>query len=199
MNKIRLNRLEFRRKLFHLIFGLSLLIGIYSRFLGLRELVGLLALGVVLSILCRHHRIPLISRLIDAFERPEYVKTMPGRGALYEVTGVLLSVALFPRDIALASTAIMAIGDSIAPLIGQFGKVKHFFNSRKMIEGTIAAIICSAWGASFFVAPVEALCASTVSMAAEVFEIRLRKRIIDDNISVPLLSGAVIVIIRALR
>ena len=112
--------------------------------------------------------------------------------------GALLAVILFEKDIALAAIIILALGDSFSRLIGPFGKIKHPFNNTKFLEGVIAGIIAAFLGAILFVKPSEAIIASFFAMMLEGVNLRLGKFKIDDNITIPLIAGGVIWLIRFL-
>ena len=102
-------------------------------------------------------------------------------------------LVLFERNIAFASILILAVGDSVAPFVGRhLGKVKNPLNPTRLIEGTIAGAIAGALAAMFFVSFWHALIASTIAMTVEAIELTLKNKKIDDNILIPLVSGAVL-------
>jgi dolichol kinase len=126
-------------------------------------------------------------------------KTFPGKGLIFFFVGVLLSIKLFERDIAFAAIMILTFGDSVSHLVGgSIGQLKNLFNgkSRKLFEGTLAGTIAGFCGAIFFVTPIEAFVASFVAMVAEVVQIDFNKNTLDDNFVVPLIAGAVIILMR---
>jgi dolichol kinase len=105
-------------------------------------------------------------------------------GATYILWSTVFTVALFRRDIAVAALAFIIVGDTLAALIGRkFGR--HRFG-RKSLEGSVACLagtLITALvvpGLSLSVAVLGAV----VAAAAEAFS-----GPIDDNVSVPLLSG----------
>ena len=191
-----LNALETRRNIFHLIFGIVLVDLIYLRILDWLGLLVLLLIGLALSLISRKWRIPVIGWLLDKFERPEVIKKFPGKGMIYYVAGALLSVLFFERNIALASITILALGDSIAPLVGQFGKLKHPFSDFKFMEGALFGTVVAFIGAVLFVKPWEAMMASVVAMIVEGVDLKLFGERVDDNVVVPVVAGIVIVIMR---
>lgn len=105
-------------------------------------------------------------------------------GATYILWSVVATVALYRRDVAVAALAFIVVGDTLAALIGRkFGRHKF---GRKSLEGSLACLAGTVLVA--FVAPglalPTALCGAVVATVAEAFS-----GPIDDNVSVPLLTG----------
>ncbi|NQV08395.1 hypothetical protein HQ529_00930, partial [Candidatus Woesearchaeota archaeon] len=171
---------------------------IYFDIIGSFFLIGLLVFGFFLSAASLKHKIPVIYWFLERFERPEVLKVFPGKGVLFGVFGVLISLLLFEKDIALAAIMILALGDSFGALIGPFGNIKHPkpFSQKKFIEGSIVAFLAGFIGAMLFVNPLEAFIASFVAIFFEVLELKMLNDKIDDNIMIPLMAGAVITIMR---
>ena len=185
---------ELRRKIFHMLFGIVIIFLISYDFLDIWGLFFLFIIGCLLSFILVKYRIPLISDLLELFERKH---VHPGKGVLTYMIGVLLSLKLFPIDIAYASILILAIGDGISPLVGMyFGKTKTFLSDQKLLEGTIIGIILGAVAASYYIPIFEAFLASFVAMTLEATEIKLNNKILSDNILVPLVAGTVVVLLR---
>ena len=107
-------------------------------------------------------------------------------GAFYILGSMCASIALFPKPIAIAALAFIIVGDTFAAIIGRkFGR--HRFKG-KSVEGSlgclfgtaIVALIMSQLGLPLMSGLVGAVVA-TVTEAVS-FDI-------DDNVSVPLVSG----------
>ncbi len=105
-------------------------------------------------------------------------------GATYILLSVCGTVALYDKPFAIAALAFIIVGDTFAALIGRkFGR--HRFG-RKSVEGSLAClagtviVACLAPGISLTVGLIGAVVATVV----EALSTR-----IDDNISVPILSG----------
>jgi len=187
---------ELRRQIFHICLGLLIVALLYYEFIGPWTLFITLIIGSIISFISLKYKIPLISWFLKKFERP---MDHPGKGAICFLIGTLLAIKLFPKDIALASIMVLALGDSISHYIGKFhGKIKHPFDNRKRIEGHIAGVIFGFIGALIFVNPLSAIVASFFAMLAEAMEIEFNHRIINDNISIPLVAGVSIIILRVL-
>ena len=109
-------------------------------------------------------------------------------GATYLLVSAMICVSFFPADIAFASMAFLAIGDTAAALVGMsFGKRKYISNN-KTIEGTIACFVSTfIFGLWVFKEyAVLALIGAIAVSIAETVNIR-----IDDNVKIPIFSGIV--------
>lgn len=64
-------------------------------------------------------------------------------GSLYFLTGVFLSILLFPKDLACVGLVYLAVGDTAAEIVGRrFGRVKLL--GPKTLEGSAACFVSSA-------------------------------------------------------
>ena len=177
---------EIVRKTMHLSAGIALALLVYYDLFSLKLFIPVLALGVVLSILSRKHDLPIVSWLLDSYERPDNRRIFPGKGAVALLAGSILAVILFDRITAFVSILILAIADSVSHIVGKYaGRNAHFFNKRKMVEGTIAGIILASIVAAFFIHPLKSVIVSSVAMFFEIFEHKL----LDDNVTIPLIVG----------
>lgn len=110
-------------------------------------------------------------------------------GATYLMFAALLSVIIFPKEIAISAIFLMTIGDAAAAVVGKsFGKVKIF---TKTLEGGLAFFMAGV--AIVFFAPklsnnVDELyigvAAVFLTSIVEVLPLKL-----DDNITVPISFG----------
>jgi len=191
------SKFEFRRGLFHIICGIIIILLLKFEFLT-KWLLLVLTIGLLMiSLISRRYRIPVIYWFLQQFDREEDIKKFPAKGAFFYITGVTIVVFLFPQDIALASIAILAIADPVSRFIGvHFGKVKHPLDSAKFIEGAIAGIITGFLAAVIFVRPAEAFFAALFAMIAEGIEIKYGMHRVDDNIVIPIAAAVVIKLTR---
>ncbi len=114
-------------------------------------------------------------------------------GATYMMISSVFCVALFPADIAFISLAFLAIGDTLAAVIGvRFGKRK-IPKTDKSVEGTLACFIGTFLFAIFFINSIIALTGALVASIAEVSKIS-----IDDNIKIPIASGIMMSVVKLL-
>ncbi len=184
------NGLEVRRQLFHLFLGITILVLLVLNVLTVKILFIVFILGLFLALLSLKYAIPFVCWFLDKFERKD---VFPGKGALFFFLGSLLALSLFPRGIALASIAILTFGDSFAPLFGiYFGRIRTRLNGKRYVEGFVFGFFAAFAAAYFFVPLVPALLGSFIAMSFEFLEVRFRGYSIDDNIFIPLVSGAVI-------
>ncbi len=187
---------ELGRRLVHLFVGIILVSLIYFDIVTAKVMLVVVLIGLVLSLISLKIKIPVVYWFLSRLDRENDLKKFPGKGAFFYSMGVFLVLLLFDKDIAMASIIILAIGDSIAPLIGQYGSVKHPFSDKKFLEGTLGAGVVAFLAAMLFVRPVEAAFASFAAMIAEGIDLRLGINQLDDNIIMPLIAGVVIWVLR---
>lgn len=186
---------ETKRQTFHALFVTLFLILIYKGIMNITHFIILLFLGGILSIIYKKHPIPGIKWWMTHFEREDYTRQFPGKGALSVVLGVTITLALFGNypQIVAAALAILALGDSTATVIGRLGGKKHPLNSKKVLRGSIAGTIAGYIGAICIpgITPQQAAIASIFAMIFEAKEIKYIFKL-DDNISVPVSAGIVL-------
>lgn len=186
---------ELERRLFHLCMGILIVSLIYFDILNATIMGIVVLIALVLSLISLKFKIPVVHWFLSRLDRDEDLKKFPGKGAVFYGIGVFLVLLLFDKDIAMASVIILAIGDSLAPIIGRYHLIKHPFSERKFLEGALGAGFLAFLAAMLFVTPLEAALASLGAMIAEGVELRAN---IDDNITMPLVAGLIIWIIRLL-
>ena len=108
-------------------------------------------------------------------------------GATWIFISSTLSIAIFPKDIAIISLIYMSIGDTAAGLIGRkFGRIKIY---NKTLEGALAGfIVCLILGLMIDLNLSKTLVAIGALSAAII---ELMPISIDDNLIIPLFSGTV--------
>ena len=157
----------------------------------------MIIVGIALSFLSRKVKLPIIYALLQKFERSQDMKRFPGKGIIFYFIGVYISLLLFPKDIAMASIMVLALGDSVSHLYGlHYGKIKHPLSKTKFLEGTIAGFIAGFIGAFVFLPWHEAFFASLAAMIAESAEINAGMQQVDDNLVVPFVAGAAVWVVR---
>ncbi len=198
-NYKKIPKLEIRRQIFHSLLGLVLIILLVLNLITAWHLFIVLVIGGILALLSRKYKIPIIYWFLKKFERRSELKKLPGKGPILFFAGVLLAIKLFPKDIALASIAILAFGDSASHLVGKyFGTIKHPLSSKKVLEGSLAGLVFGFITAMFFVNPLEAFVAAMAGTIIEVLEIEVNKKLVDDNVTVPLAAGTAVLILRTI-
>jgi dolichol kinase len=188
-----LNKFEMNRQVFHAFFGIAAIVSLKFGFVD-KETILLLALaGIALSCLSKKVQIPVIYQLLQKFERKEDIKNFPGKGMIFYLIGIYIALLLFPKEIAMASVMVLALGDSASHLFGlHFGRLKNPLSKEKFLEGTIAGFIAGFLGALVFLPWHEAFFASLSAMIVEAIEIKIGMRQIDDNLFIPLVAGSAV-------
>lgn len=188
---------EFRRKAIHL-FALTIPVGYFL----LPKTPSLLILspfvvGAIMIDIVRLRKLPLhgfLNRLLGPVLRDHEEEDFAG--ASYILSASFLSILLFHKSVAMAAISFIILGDIAAALIGRkFGKTKipwsltkvnPFGNDRKSLEGSLSCLLMCLVVA--MVIPQLPLWIGIIgAVTATVAEgISLP---INDNFSVPLLSG----------
>jgi dolichol kinase len=185
--KRKINLFELRRGVFHFLGGVILIwCALFIVHIKIFLLV-LSALGIVIMLIAREKFIPILGHALNMLEREEN-KQFPGINLLFFIISSLIVLLFFPRMIALASIAILSIGDPAAGFVGRnFGRLK--IAGKKTLEGTSAGIIFSLLFASLFVPVYIALAGAVAGLFFELFSFKIGGIDVDDNFIVPIASG----------
>lgn len=109
---------------------------------------------------------------------------------IYFALGIMLSLILFPAPINYASIAILALGDGFATIFGKkLGRIVFPFNKGKRVEGSVFGFLFAFMGALLFVSPVKALVSAAMGMLVECLPTP-----VSDNLTVPIVSGLVLIL-----
>ncbi|MCX8153533.1 MAG: HAD-IB family phosphatase [Candidatus Bathyarchaeota archaeon] len=113
---------------------------------------------------------------------------------LYFAMGILLTLLLFPLQVSSAAIAIFALGDSTASLFGSFlAKKPLAYNKSKTLEGSLFGLFFAFLAGCVFVTPLLAFVGAFVAMAVESLPSP-----VNDNISIPLYTGLVLMLIASI-
>jgi dolichol kinase len=194
-----ISKLEARRQIFHIFFGVALALLIYFEMTDFFFLLVVLVIGLIISMISRRYNIPVISWFLSNFDR-EKDRGMPGRGAIYYVIGALIVYGLFitqpdGKSIVAASMIILALGDAMPHFVAHMAKIKHPFSDVKYVEASLFGAVIAFMAAVWFVNNLEALLASLIAMFVEGIDLKIGIDV-DDNIAVPVVAGTVIWLIR---
>ncbi|MCK9566928.1 MAG: hypothetical protein M0Q43_12885 [Methanothrix sp.] len=187
---------EVRRKAIHLS-GLSVPLALI--FLGRSITAGAIALVLTVSLLLETARLKGKIRLPEV---RDHEKTKVA-GYIYYMAGCLLSVLLFPPGIAIAAVLYLCLGDTVSGLAGSIlnncdvrskpgptgrGRIKPLPVVAAMFTACllIGYLASSFTGLSFPVYLAGALAATFADGVAVI----VRGRVLDDNFSIPVFSGA---------
>ncbi len=179
------------RQLYHSLSGLSLVL--ITSYLDKFTDVYLILILLFLSIVVEAARLylPGINRLFInyfGFLMRSEEKRNP-TGTLYYLLGALISILLFPKEIALFSMTVLAVGDPAAYIIGSnFGRLRI---GKKSLEGSLAFLTASViagfllhnlWGDLSVIAII------TGALTGAVIELIPLK--INDNLTIPVAASA---------
>ena len=203
------NRLarEVRRKAIHLS-GLSVPLGLI--FLGRTATAAAIALVLALSLFLE------VQRLRGRISLPEVREHEKTRVAsyIYYMAGCLLTVLLFPKMIALVAILFLALGDTVSGLAGSMirdcdvrrypadlpgapssgaGAINWRIKPMPVLAATFFACILIAILSQSYTGlqwPIY-LCGAAAAAFADGVAIMIAGHSLDDNFSIPVLSGAV--------
>ncbi len=188
------------RRLVHLIGGcipplLGLLLPREALLLFLGSVAALFVVGETLRLLVpavNRWLMSLVSPAARAFKDREAARPI---GTTFFVLGALLSFVIFPRDVAIAALFYSAVGDVAAATVGErFGRTRI---GGKSLEGS-AAFLGSALvvGAILVLAGLRLgwITVAVGALAAALVEL-LPSPLVDDNLTIPLVSGAAMVLL----
>lgn len=134
---------------------------------------------------------PIFSSITRHAARTGELDTFAAAPVLFAL-GIGLTLLVFPAPASSAAIAVFAVGDSTASIFGRiFGKHTLPFNRAKTFEGTLSGFFLAFLAAAFFISPSRALVGATIAMVIESLPLPL-----SDNLTVPLITGAMLTFIR---
>jgi len=169
---------EIVRQLIHLCFGLG--IAAMVLFLDHAVVIAILAGGLLIGVLLvdlilRGHRIPVISPLVQYGDR---CNPLPGKGAFFFAVSALACIILFPVSIVVPALVALAVLDSVSTLIGvRCGR--HRIYNGKSWEGTLSGIAVTVLALVPFLTLPGVLAAAVIAGIIELFSP------VDDNLVIP--------------
>jgi dolichol kinase len=128
---------------------------------------------------------PLFDGMIRNHERADFT------GATYILLTTCATVAMFPKPIAVAALTFIIVGDTLAALVGRrWGRHKWF--GQKSIEGSLACLAGLIVVAH--ITPGLPLAVGLIGAAVATL-VEAMPLHIDDNVTVPILSGIVMLLV----
>ncbi|UCD37838.1 MAG: hypothetical protein JSW54_13615 [Fidelibacterota bacterium] len=190
MNLLSISQ-ERRRKLIHLA---SSVIPLGYWIAGRETAIILLIIMTIVMILFE------LTRINTAWGRRQYHRffgsvTRPSEarrptGGMYVFLGYLLAAILFAPTVAILSMLFMSIGDTAAALVGQrYGRI-HI--GHKTLEGSLACfIVCLLLTLSADLSPIVTIGGPAAATIAEF----IRWPLLNDNVVIPVFSGAIMTLL----
>jgi len=179
---------EDNRQVFHMTFGLLMVI--FAIIAGKTNAeFGLIAIILTGLTIANSKLLGWKNEQIDYFlKKYERDVNFPGKGALMLTIGMLFALVFSKTfEMAIATMAILAIGDGVSTIIGKRGKISLPWNNKKTIEGTAAFAISAILPAFYFTpSPYLALAIAAIFAFIESIDV-----FIDDNLSIPM-TGAIL-------
>lgn len=106
-------------------------------------------------------------------------------GATYYLIGLFLCIVIFQKSVAIACILFIILGDTAAALVGKrWGRIKLIGN--KSLEGSAACFAVCILITLFLINPIVGITGAFFATLTELLPLR-----IDDNLTVPLVSGAI--------
>ncbi len=169
---------EIVRQLIHLCFGLGIaaMVLFLDHAVVIAALAGGLLIGVILvDLILRGHRIPVISPLVQYGDRCD---PLPGKGAFFFAVSALACIILFPVSLVVPALVALAVLDSVTTLAGiRFGR--HRISNGKSWEGTLSGIAVTVLALLPFITLPGALAVSVITGIIELLSP------VDDNLVIP--------------
>ncbi|MGB9176859.1 MAG: diacylglycerol/polyprenol kinase family protein [Methanoregula sp.] len=169
---------EIVRQLIHLCFGLGIaaMVLFLDHAVVIAVLAGGLLIGVVLiDLILRGYRVPVISPLVQYGDRSD---PLPGKGAFFFAVSALACIILFPVTIVVPALVALSVLDSVTTLAGiRFGR--HRISNGKSWEGTLSGIAVTVPALLPFLTLPGAVAASVVAGIIELLSP------VDDNLLIP--------------
>jgi dolichol kinase len=115
-------------------------------------------------------------------------------GAVYVLVSAVICISVFPKNIAFMSLAFLAIGDTLAAVIGlSFGK-RRIPGTKKSIEGSIGCFVgIFLFGFIYYICDENlGIAMGTIALGALTATLaEAWKFPLDDNLKIPVISGIV--------
>ena len=190
-NQTKVPWLEIRRKIMH-IYPIAIPIAYHyvSRETALTILIPIGACYVLCDILRHFHQ--GFKKIFDRVITSHFLREHEKHGLIgssYFVFGAVLSIALFPKEVAIASLYILIICDATAGIVGSaWGRIRIF---GKTLEGSIGffisgmIVIVFTMGNNFLWGTLAVIGGALVELIPTG---------LDDNFTIPLVAGGILAI-----
>lgn len=182
---------EDQRQIFHIAIGICAIIWLYA--FGRKALMVADFLVIIIGLFLINQRvlgkkIGFVGWFEERFERQGAV--FPGWGSATYAAGVLIATTILNSKEEIAGViAILAFGDSFSTIIGRRGKMNIPWNKNKTFEGSGAFFVFGSIGAFPFIGIYGILISGILAILESI------KTEIDDNILIPLIASAMLLVI----
>ncbi len=148
-------------------------------------------IGWILSWRHTQKPFPWAEPVLSFLDRPHDIENFPAKGAVLYGLAVGLSLCIYPYYAALGAIVVLASGDSLSTLVGKaWGKRRWPWNRRLSIEGSLAFFVGGTLYAALFIPFPYALVGALAGALVETVPWPL-----DDNVSIPLITGALLALL----
>lgn len=192
--------LHLARKVWHMGMGL-MMAAIYMAGLPTSKAILLLGAALILDLFMETARLrnPALNQKILRFWGPIMRTSEVNKisGVPFYIAAALLSIAIFPKTIAILAILFLALGDPVASLVGiLYGKLGPRLSNGKSLIGTSAGVLTCMMVTYAFLQfmgigtehlAILTLVGGLAGGAAEVLPLE-----VDDNFSIPIVSGFVL-------
>ncbi len=178
-----------RRKIFHIAMGTFFVCCMLLNDTTKWFFLLLLAVGIILSMVQERKRLPLITWLLERYDKK--ADLIPGQGPVAFFSGALFAWFIFGGDIAIAAVIALSFGDPMAYVIGRSVTGPRLpWNKEKTVLGAVSFIVAPLVLISLIWGP---LLSVVISVSAAIVEsVPWQKTVLtDDNIMVPILSSII--------
>jgi dolichol kinase len=176
---------ELARKALHIIIGTAVTLLAYAGIITGAQIIAVSFVLLLLSLLQKKYEFSLAYRILQKVDRRDII---PGYGAIMLGFGLGLSFIIFPLDIALIAGISVSLVDGVSTFIASLQeKNGSRRNGYATIAGSIAAF---AFLTSFFAHIAIPVIAIGILAAAAMDYWYGRIWILDDNLLIPIVSGA---------
>ncbi len=182
---------EFLRKITHLSgLFLPILYILFDRSIML--VVGGSLVGIAIGVELAKRIFPTFSNYFFHYLKPllrSHEKQGAITGATFYIISVFLCILIFDKPIAITCIFFITLGDTAAALVGKrWGRTKLIGN--KSLEGSAACFVVCLLITVFSINPIVGIMGAFFATLTELLPLR-----IDDNLTVPLISGGVMQLI----
>lgn len=182
------------RQVIHLLYWI-MLVFLHSKWvINSDTLLFLIIIWVIFLIIIKiKPKAYLIWKLTKVLERESDYRVFPWKWLFFYTLWSFSSLYFFQENIAYASILILWTWDAFSNIIWRKLWKNHWkFNKKKTIEWSIWWFIPSLIASVFFVKLIPAIIASFVAMIIEAIDLKIAWIKIDDNLTIPIISWAIL-------